>query len=405
MIRDADVVVIGAGGFGAATAYHLVRRGVRRVALLDRDEVGSQTSPRAAGLTSKVASTEVMVRLVDEAVERLARFEAETGRRLGWRRVGAMRVVLTESGEAAIRHNTEVARAAGVPVEILSGSEAERLAPHFRAGPARLITFSPQDGYFEPPLVAPAFAGAAADGGATVLTHTEVTAILHHGGRVGGVSTPRGDIRAAVVVDAAGAWARMVGHLAGARVPVVPTRHQLFITAPLPGLLPSHPIVRIHEPSVYTRPASGGLMLGGYEDEPLQLDPARQAAGFRIADVPLDVAVLRGLAAEVKAHFPDLDGIALQEHRGGLPTMSPDGRHIVGPVPGVAGLFLATACNVGGLSISASVGRALADLIVDGHSEPDLGLFAVDRFQGRFETEAALADACRDQYGRKYTKA
>ena len=68
MIRDADVVVIGAGGFGASTAYHLVRRGGRRVALLDRDEVGSQTSPRAAGLTSKVASTEVMVGLVDEAV-------------------------------------------------------------------------------------------------------------------------------------------------------------------------------------------------------------------------------------------------------------------------------------------------------------------------------------------------
>ena len=77
--RRAEVVIIGSGGFGASTAYHLARRGVRDVLLLDRYDLGSQTSPRAAGLTSKVASSELMVKLVDEAVETLAAFESTTG--------------------------------------------------------------------------------------------------------------------------------------------------------------------------------------------------------------------------------------------------------------------------------------------------------------------------------------
>ena len=79
MRKRAEVVIVGSGGFGASTAYHLARRGVRDVILLDRYDLGSQTSPRAAGLTSKVAASELMVKLVNEAVETLAAFESVTG--------------------------------------------------------------------------------------------------------------------------------------------------------------------------------------------------------------------------------------------------------------------------------------------------------------------------------------
>jgi glycine/D-amino acid oxidase-like deaminating enzyme len=185
----------------------------------------------------------------------------------------------------------------------------------------------------------------------------------------------------------------------------VPTRHQLFITEPIAGVQAHHPIVRIHEPSVYTRPEQGGLMLGGYEDDPLQIDMREKPEDFQVRDLPLDVGVLWGLAGEVAAHFPALRGARLREHRGGLPTISPDGEHIVGPVASLAGFYIASACNVGGLSISASVGRVLADLIVDGVSQPDLGRMSVERFRGRDLDEAALRAACARAYARKYTKA
>jgi 4-methylaminobutanoate oxidase (formaldehyde-forming) len=405
MVEEARVVVIGSGGFGSSTAYHLARRGVRDVVLLDRYELGSQTSPRAAGLTSKVASTELMIRLMDETVEALAEFEKTTGRSIQFTRVGAMRVILTPQGEARIRRDAALAQRLGVEVQFLSAGEAERLAPHFRAGVARAIMFSPEDGYFQPPLVARAFAAAAEELGVTLRPNTPITAILHEQGRITGVRTTRGEIRCGAVLDAAGAWSALLAEEVGIRVPMVPTRHQLFITEPIPGIEAHHPIVRIHEPSVYTRPERGGLMLGGYEDDPLQFDMRRQPEGFQVGDLPLDVDVLWSLYREVRAHFPALETAKVREHRGGLPTMSPDGQHIIGPVATLSGFYIASACNVGGLSISPVIGRALAELILDGSSEPDLTAFSVERFRGRFDDTAALRAACRRAYARKYTKA
>jgi 4-methylaminobutanoate oxidase (formaldehyde-forming) len=405
MRNRAEVVIIGSGGFGASTAYHLARRGVRDVILLDRYDLGSQTSPRAAGLTSKIVASELMVKLMSEAVETLAAFESVTGRSIRFHRVGAMRVILTAAGEAKIRRDAALAQSFGIKVEFLSADEAERRAPHFRAAGARAILFSPEDGYFHPPLVAREFAAAAEEMGVTLSAGTAVTGFRHQGGRIRGVETSRGPIESPVVLDAAGAWSGLLADEVGIRVPMVPTRHQLFITEPIAGVEPHHPIVRIHEPSVYTRPEQGGLMLGGYEDHPLQIDMRKEPEGFQVRDMPLDVNVLWGLAGEVAAHFPALRGAKLREHRGGLPTISPDGEHIVGPVASLAGFYIASACNVGGLSISASVGRVLADLIVDGSSKPDLGHMSIERFRGRDLDEAALRAACVRAYARKYTKA
>jgi len=91
-------------------------------------------------------------------------------------------------------------------------------------------------------------------------------------------------------------------------------------------------------------------------------------------------------------------------HRGGAPTMTPDGRPILGRVPGLDGLYVASGCCVGGLSLSPAAGRALADLIVDGKSDPDLGPLSVERFRGRWEDAAGLEAACVGQYARRYTR-
>src|SRR5262249_10357000 len=94
----------------------------------------------------------------------------------------------------------------------------------------------------------------------------------------------------------------------------------------------------------------------------------------------------------------------IQEHRGGLPTCTPDGQFIAGPVPNLAGFFIISGCNVGGLSMSPALGRALADLIVDGRGEPDISPYYVERFAGANLAGAALGEACREAYARKYMK-
>jgi glycine/D-amino acid oxidase-like deaminating enzyme len=184
-------------------------------------------------------------------------------------------------------------------------------------------------------------------------------------------------------------------------------RHQLFITEPIPGVEPLQPIVRLLESSVYVRCAGGGLMFGGYEDRPQVVDPASLPAGFQIADLALDLGVLRRLLDEVAERFPALRAAPVAVHRGGLPTMTPDGHPILGAMPGLPGLYVASGCCVGGLSLSPAAGRALADLVLDGRSDPDLTPLAVERFDpqwGPGGDPGALEAACVERYARKYLK-
>jgi 4-methylaminobutanoate oxidase (formaldehyde-forming) len=404
MTETAGAVVVGSGAFGAATACHLARRGVD-VVLVDQHALGSQTSPRAAGLTSQAASLPVMARLRREACEAFERFEAETGRSAGFHRSGSLKAAYTDAGEARIRADLDVARSLGIETRLVSAAEARRLAPHFEPGPARVIGHVPSDGWLDPATVAVGLADRATALGARVRPFTRVSGLLRDGARVAGVATARGEIRAPVVVDAAGAWTRSVADSAGIRLPLVTVRHQLYVTEPIPGVLPFQPIVRLIEASVYVRYCDGGLMFGGYEDAPLVVDPATLPPGFQVAQLGLDLGVLQTLTGEVADRFPPLRGARIALHRGGLPTMTPDGNPILGRVPGLDGLYVASGCCVGGLSLAPAAGRALADLIVDGRSDPDLGPVSVERFRAwTGADDASLRQICVEHYARKYMK-
>ncbi len=402
-METAAVVVIGAGAFGAATAYHLARRGTD-VLLLDQHALGSQTSPRAAGLTSKAAATPLMARLRHEAVDALERFESEIGRPIGFHRSGSLKAAYTATGEARLHADLAVARGLGIEAELIPPAEAARLAPHFVPGPARAIGYVPSDGWLDPSGVALGFAERAAELGARAWPHTRVTEILREGGRVAGVVTTRGEIRAPAVVDAAGAWAPRIAAESGIHLPLVPVRHQLFVTEPIAGVEPLQPVVRLLEASVYVRHDRGGLLFGGYEDAPRVVEPGSLKPGFAIDDLELDLGVLRSLVDEVAVRFPVLRTARVRELRGGLPTMTPDGYPLLGVVPGLEGFYVASGCCVGGLTLSPAAGRALADLILDGRSDPDLGPLSPARFAGRWADPAELEAACVARYARKYLK-
>jgi glycine/D-amino acid oxidase-like deaminating enzyme len=215
-----------------------------------------------------------------------------------------------------------------------------------------------------------------------VLESEPVIGVPFSGGRVTGVETAARSIAAGVaVVDAAGAWVRQVAGFAGAsgRVPVAPVRHQLLITEPSAELDPADPITRVVDAAVYLRPARGGLMFGGFEAAPLPVDPRERPPSFRTDDVPLDLGVLRDLAGQVAGEAPLAGSAQVAEHRGGLFTMSPDGRFVAGPVPDAPGLWVATGCNGSGFSSSPAIGEALAAWIT-GADPAGLTALSPERF-------------------------
>src|SRR5215475_1981426 len=403
MIASADVVVIGSGAFGASAAYHLVRRGAREV-VLERTRLASQTSPRAAGLTSQVRATPALTRLAQRAVIKLAAFADETGQPLRFTQSGALKIARTEVDAEQLSQEVARGRAAGVPIEIISVAEARQRLPILHGRGIVAVTWSPTDCNVEPSELPIGYCRAAEKLGAVLLAHTPATGFDLGAGGVEGVQTPQGTIATRVVVDAAGGWARVVAGQLGGRMPIVPTRHQLLITEPIPGVGPEFPIARVIDANVYVRHERGGLMLGGYEPDPVQPDVAALPPSFDMAELPLDIDVLWRLARSVSEQFPIFQDptIRIAEHRGGLPTLTADDRYLMGPLPGVAGAWVMSGCCVGGLSVSPALGEAIAEWILDGTPTLDLSEISPVRFAGQDLSEAALREGCRRAYATHY---
>jgi glycine/D-amino acid oxidase-like deaminating enzyme len=377
---DADVVVVGAGALGLSTALHCALAG-RSVVVVDRAVAGSQASGRAAGLFKSVQADELRTWLARRSIARAVSFADWAGVPLEVARSESFLIARTAQHRDYLARELAQSRGWGADVrEADPGLVAERVS-YYRAAGEEFALWCPEDIYIaEPVSLIQAYLAAGRLHGAVVAENEPVTGIPVTGGRVAGVQTASRLITAPVVVDAAGGWVRQVAELAGVPVPLAPVRHQLLITGPQPRINPADPIVRVVDAAVYLRPSRGGLMFGGFEAGPLPLDPRRQPPSFTTDDVPLDVAVLRTMAAQVSAEAPAAGSAPVAEHRGGLFTMSPDGRFVAGPVPQLPGLWVASGCNGSGFSSSPALGEALATWITTGTPPPGFAALSPARF-------------------------
>jgi glycine/D-amino acid oxidase-like deaminating enzyme len=266
---DADLVVVGAGA-------------------------GSQASGRAAGLFKSVQADSLRTDLARRSIARAISFADWAGVDLDVRQSGSFLIARTDEHREYLRAEARQSGGWGVDVRPAGPADLHDRLPYFRAGGAELALWCPEDIYIEEPAaLIGAYVAACARRGVQLLENEAVGAITLTAGRVTGVETTRRTIRAQAVVDAAGAWTRQVAELAGTSAAVAPVRHQLLITEPSAEVDRAAPIASVVDAAVYLRPARGGLMLGGFEADPLPVDPRRGPASFTTDDVPLDLSVPR----------------------------------------------------------------------------------------------------------------
>jgi glycine/D-amino acid oxidase-like deaminating enzyme len=403
----ADIVVIGAGALGLSTALQCALLG-RSVVVVERDTAGSQASGRAAGLFKSVQADEQRTALARRSIELAVTFGDWAGTELEVARSGSFLVARTDKHRDYLLAEATQSRGWGADVQQASPSDLADRVSFYRGNDSgeELALWCPEDVYIEEPIsLVRAYAAACRRHGVEILESEAVVGIPFSGGRAAGVETEARSIDAAVaVVDAAGAWVRQVAGLAGAGggVAIAPVRHQLLITEPSAGVDPAQPIIRVVDAAVYLRPARGGLMFGGFEAAPLPVDPIQQQPSFRTDDMPLDLGVLRDMARQVADEAPLAGSAPVAEHRGGLFTMSPDGRFVVGPVPDAPGLWVASGCNGSGFSSSPALGEALARWITGGDTA-GLATLSPDRFPAM--TEELLIKNGTWQYAHYYDPA
>jgi glycine/D-amino acid oxidase-like deaminating enzyme len=329
--------------------------------------------------------------LARRSIERAISFADWAGVDLDVRRSGSFLIARTAEHREYLLAEAQQSSSWGVDVRAAEPADFRDRLSYYRPGGAEYVLWCPEDVYVEEPTaLIDAYVTACTRHGVRLLENEMVQAITLTAGRATGVETTQRTISTAAVVDAAGAWTRQVAELAGGGVAVAPVRHQLLITEASAEVDQAAPIARVVDAAVYLRPARGGLMVGGFESDPLPVDPRREPGTFTTDDVPLDLGVLQAMAGQVAPEVP-LAAAPVVDHRAGLFTMSPDGRFVAGPVADVPGLWVASGCNGSGFSSSLAVGEAVAAWLCDVPERVDIGPLSPDRF-GLLTEEALIRD-------------
>jgi sarcosine oxidase subunit beta len=380
MKRSAEVVIVGGGCMGASVAYHLTRRGVTDIVLVERERMlATGSTGRNAGGVRHQFSNEANIRLSIESIGLLERFADEVGQTIDFHQDGYLFLLSAEESVETFRRNVTLQRSLGVDVQWLDPTDIERLVPGLDAAGVVAATFCARDGIADPNGVTMGFAKAARAAGATIEREAELTAIRLAGGRVAGVETTRGAIDTRVVVNAAGPYARQVGMLAGVEVPVDPIRRHIFIAAFGEGrsgeearVPASHIMVIDFETTFYFHREGAGILFG--MGDPRETPAFDTTVQWDFLPLVIEVAARR---------LPALSSASISHAWAGLYEMSPDGNPIIGRAPGLDGLFLINGFSGHGFQHSPAAGRILADLIVGRDPGTDLRPFGLERFAAR----------------------
>ena len=368
-MESADVVIAGGGVMGCALAYQLAKRGVD-VILLERETLGSQSTGKCAGGVRQQFSMEANVRLQRMSVRMFEDFEQETGHPADFRQIGYLFLLTLPQQVEDFRHNVEMWHRVGlIEARWVDPDEAARMVPLLNVDDVLGCTFCPTDGLASPADVTAGYAAAARRHGARLREGVAVVGVDVAGGRVQGVRTSTGEITTRLLFNCAGAWSASIGRMAGLEIPVLPYRRQVVVTGPFPQVPRTNPMTVDFQSSLYFHPEGDGVLIG--------MSDRSEPPGFA-TDVNWDFLEKMFAQAEVRA--PALAQAGVKTAWAGLYETTPDHQAILGPVPEVEGFWCAAGFSGHGFMQAPAAGLLLSQLLLDGHSEIDIGPFAFSRF-------------------------
>ena len=346
-MRSAEVVIIGAGFAGASTAYHLVRRGVRDVLLLECEALaGVHASGRNAALAFQVLGDAAEARLAVEGVRFIAAPPDGFAATPLLRRCGSL-LVAGANGLPQLHGAAETGRELGLECSVITAKEAARRVPVLADAPVAGAFWNPHDGVVDIHALLQSYLAGARSGGARIEYHRTITGIRVQRGRVEAVESNGETVAAGAVVNAAGAWAGTIGALAGrGNRTLAPRRRHLFQTHIDINIDREWPFVWHNDIDVYFRPESDGLLMSPCDATP---HPPQEPV--------VDAAAQQLLAEKIARAFPRLASARIASAWACLRTFASDERFLIGRDPDVEGFTWVAGLGGHGMTTSPAVGR------------------------------------------------
>jgi glycine/D-amino acid oxidase-like deaminating enzyme len=379
--QQAEIVVIGGGAVGCAVAYSLAKAGKTDVLLLEKEPTfAAVTTPQAAGLVGQVRNSVERTKLAMWSVAIFSELQRDAVVTPGWRQVGSLRIALCKERVEEFQHMKAVAEEAGLECDFIDNRAASEKWPMMNFDRVQAVLWCPTDGYLQPSDLTMSYVAHARRLGVRFQTKTAVTKVLLKGGRVSGVETDSGPIACAMVINAAGAHAAHIAQTVGLDLPILPVRHEYFVTIHANGLEPSLPVLRMPDSTLYLRAEINSLLCGGWEPAAMSTEPNLFTLATSPPPIDPDWEVLGHFAELLAPEFPQVDELGIRSVFRGWPTFTPDGLFIIGPSSKVPGFVMAGGCNAHGVSGSAGIGRHVVESILDPDPSPYVRRLSPDRF-------------------------
>jgi D-arginine dehydrogenase len=351
-------VIIGAGFAGAATAYHLTRRGIASILILEQESIpGFHSSGRNAAMMRQCVPDRDLAMLTRDGAAFLRNPPRDWPEPLHLRQNGSL-LIGSGAGWSRLQRDAEESRRVGIDVVLWAPEEAKRQVSVLRQAEFEGAVWCASDGVIDIHALLSGYLKGATGSGARVRYNTAVRSIEARSGEFEIVTTGNG-IRAKAVVNASGAWANVIAGLAGAgQLPLRPCRRHLFVSPPMAWVDFSWPFVWDVSHDIYFRPEGEGLLL-------CACDQTELAPG----DPPVDETVKELLAEKIDKFIPGLSGASINKGWAGMRTLTPDGRFVIGWDSGVKNFFWVAGLGGHGMTTSSAVGSLAAELLIGGPSQ------------------------------------
>lgn len=367
----AQVVIIGGGIVGCSIAYHLTKRGVTDVVVLERKQLTCGTTWHAAGLVSMLWQTPELSNLAKYSHELYASLEAETGQATGYKRIGSLSIARTPERLEELQRTSSMASVFGVESEMIDNQRLVELYPGIDTEGVLGSLYIEKDGQTNPVDTTMALAKGARMGGAKVLENVKVEEILVEDGRAVGVQTEQGTIKADQVILAGGLWSRDIAAKIGVDLPLYACEHFYVVTEEM-DQLSSRPVLRDFDKGIYFKEDAGKMLIGWFEHNARGCPMTRIAEDFCFDEFPCDFDHIEEYLLNSMETFPQLEQTGIRTFFNGPESFTPDNLHLLGPTPEVDNFFVACGLNSKGIGAGGGLGKLMADWIIDGYPSGDV---------------------------------
>ncbi|CAN7606104.1 GcvT family protein [Rhizobium sp. LjRoot254] len=401
---SAKIVVIGGGIIGCSTAYHLGKLGFTDTVLLERKKLTSGTTFHAAGLVGQLRTSANITQMLGHSVELYKTLEAETGLGTGWKMNGGLRLACNQERWTEVKRQATTAHSFGLEMHLLTPREAQELWPLMQVDDLVGAAFLPTDGQANPSDITQALAKGARMKGVSIFEDTEVTDLEIENGRIRAVITERGRIECEKVVVCAGQWTRAFAGRFGVNVPLVSVQHQYMMTEAfgVPGNLPT---LRDPDRLTYYKEEVGGLVMGGYEPNPIGWAESGIPDGFHFSLLDSNFDHFEPIMELALGRVPMLETAGVKQLLNGPESFTPDGNFILGEAPELRNFYVGAGFNAFGIASGGGAGMALAEWAAKGEPPYDLWPVDIRRFgRPHFDTDW-VRTRTYEAYGKHYTLA